>query len=91
MMRLGRVRFADLEEGAALGEGTFGTVMAGTYRGRDVAIKKARGALGSAPIMEAFRSVRCLVERGPDRFTWLVEAGRGGKALGVGVVLLPVG
>eukprot|EP00752_Nemacystus_decipiens_P004091 g3744.t1 len=55
MMRLGRVRFEDLEEGDALGEGTFGTVMSGTYRGRDVAIKKARGALGSAPIMEAFR------------------------------------
>ena len=66
MMRLGRVRFADLEEGDPLGEGTFGTVMSGTYRGRDVAIKKARGALGSAPIMEAFRSVRWRRRRGID-------------------------
>lgn len=65
-MRLGRVRFADLEEGDPLGEGTFGTVMSGTYRGRDVAIKKARGALGSAPIMEAFRSVRWRRRRGID-------------------------
>lgn len=54
-MKLGRVRWADLEEGDALGEGTFGTVLSGTYRGRDVAIKKARGALGSTSIMEAFR------------------------------------
>lgn len=57
VMTLGRVRFADLEEGDVLGEGTFGTVLSGTYRGRDVAVKKARGALGSAPIMEAFRFV----------------------------------
>lgn len=57
VMTLGRVRFADLEEGEVLGEGTFGTVLSGTYRGRDVAIKKARGALGSTPIMEAFRFV----------------------------------
>lgn len=61
VMTLGRVRFADLEEGEVLGEGTFGTVLSGTYRGRDVAVKKARGALGSAPIMEAFRFVRKLM------------------------------
>lgn len=56
MIRLGRVRFEDLEEGEVLGEGTFGTVLSGMYRGRDVAVKKARGAIGSASIMEAFRS-----------------------------------
>lgn len=54
-VHLGRVDFNDLEEGEVLGEGTFGTVMSGTYRGRDVAIKKARGAIGSTSIMEAFR------------------------------------
>lgn len=54
-VRLGRVDFNDLEEGEVLGEGTFGTVMSGTYRGREVAIKKARGAIGSTSIMEAFR------------------------------------
>ncbi|CAN0197705.1 unnamed protein product, partial [Hapterophycus canaliculatus] len=55
VMTLGRVNFADLEEGEVLGEGTFGTVVSGTYRGRDVAVKKARGALGSSPVVEAFR------------------------------------
>ena len=51
------MKFDDLEEGEVLGEGTFGTVVSGTYRGRDVAIKKARGAIGSTSIMEAFRWV----------------------------------
>lgn len=55
MVRLGRVKFADLEEGEVLGEGTFGTVLSGRYRGRDVAVKKARGAIGSSSITEAFR------------------------------------
>ena len=53
--RLGRVEYDYLEEGEVLGEGTFGTVVSGTYRGRDVAVKKARGAVGSTSIMEAFR------------------------------------
>lgn len=55
VVRLGRVRFDELEEGEMLGEGTFGVVLSGTYRGRDVAIKKARGALGSSSIIEDFR------------------------------------
>ena len=53
--RLGRVEYDYLEEGGVLGEGTFGTVVSGTYRGRDVAVKKARGAVGSTSIMESFR------------------------------------
>ena len=45
MMMLGRVRFEDLvlqEEEEVLGEGTFRTVMRGTYEGEHVAMKKAR-------------------------------------------------
>lgn len=52
---LGRVRFEELEEGEIVGEGTFGIVLAGKYRGRDVAIKRSRGALGSIDILDEFR------------------------------------
>lgn len=55
VVTLGRVRFEDLEEGEVLGEGTFGTVVAAKYRGRNVAVKKARGAVGSSAIVDAFR------------------------------------
>lgn len=55
VMMLGRVRFENLEEKEVLGQGTFGVVLAGTYDGREVAIKRARGCLGSTQIMEAFR------------------------------------
>lgn len=73
MIQIGRVRFSDLEEGETLGEGTFGTVLSGTYQGRDVAIKKARGAIGSASIMEAFRWAGCQtmgVEVELARYLW---------------------
>ena len=57
MMMLGRVRFEDLlvQEEEVLGEGTFGTVLRGTYEGEDVAIKKARDFRGSARVKELFR------------------------------------
>ena len=55
VMKLGKVRFEDLEEEEVLGQGTFGTVMSGTYQGRPVAIKKVGGSTGSVRIKEAFR------------------------------------
>lgn len=55
VMTLGRVRFEDLKEEEVLGQGAFGTVLLGTYQGREVAIKKLRGSTGSMRIMEAFR------------------------------------
>lgn len=55
VMMLGRVRFEDLKEEETLGQGAFGTVLLGSYQGREVAIKKVRGATGSMRIMQAFR------------------------------------
>lgn len=55
VMKLGRVRFEDLKEEEILGEGAFGTVLLGTYQGREIAIKKVKGSTGSMRIMEAFR------------------------------------
>lgn len=55
VMRLGRVRFEDLKEEEILGQGAFGTVLLGTYQGREVAIKKVKGSAGSTRIMESFR------------------------------------
>ncbi len=58
MARLGRVRFEMLEEGEdVLGEGTFGTVRAGEYMGKEVAIKKARGIVGDEAVRSEFRWV----------------------------------
>eukprot|EP00752_Nemacystus_decipiens_P007363 g6584.t2 len=55
MYRLGSVRFDLLQEGRILGEGTFGIVLAGTYRGEEVAIKKARGLTGEPGVLKEFR------------------------------------
>lgn len=55
VMKLGRVRFDDLKEEEIVGQGAFGTVLLGTYQGREIAIKKIRGSTGSMRIMEAFR------------------------------------
>ena len=58
MVMPGRVRFEDLvvrEDEELLGEGTFGSVLPGTYAGEDVAIKRARDFRGSARVKELFR------------------------------------
>ena len=53
---LGRVRFEELKEDEdIIGEGTFGTVVSGTYGEKEVAIKKARDFRGSKEVIEAFR------------------------------------
>lgn len=53
---LGRVRFEELKEDEdIIGEGTFGTVLSGTYGDTEVAIKKARDFRGSKEVIEAFR------------------------------------
>lgn len=53
----GRVSFDMLvEEEEILGEGTFGVVYSGEYMGKAVAIKKARGIIGDAAVLRAFRS-----------------------------------
>lgn len=69
-MKLGRVRLEDLKEQEVLGQGSFGTVLLGTYQGREVAIKKIRDSTGSMRVMEAFRWDP---NRGPHvaRFGWL--------------------
>jgi len=56
IVRLGRVRFDELEEGdEILGEGAFGVVRSGEYMGREVAIKKARGLIGDPAVLRDFR------------------------------------
>eukprot|EP00904_Undaria_pinnatifida_P010394 jgi/Undpi1/6485/HiC_scaffold_20.g08964.m1 len=56
MMMLGRVRFEELKEDEdIIGEGTFGTVVSGTYGEKEVAIKKARDFRGSKEVIDAFR------------------------------------
>lgn len=56
ILRLGRVRFDELEEDdEILGEGAFGVVQAGKYRGQEVAIKKARGVIGDSGVTRGFR------------------------------------
>lgn len=55
VMKLGKVRFEDLKEQEILGQGSFGTVLLGTYQGVEVAIKKIKGSTGSKRITEAFR------------------------------------
>lgn len=52
-----RVRYEHLTEGKVLGQGTFGVVRAGTYMGREVAVKKARGPVDAAQTLEDFRCV----------------------------------
>lgn len=58
IVRLGRVRFDQLDEGTFLGEGTFGTVLSGTYKGEKVAIKKIRTEMRRNPaVLKGFRYV----------------------------------
>ena len=49
------VSFKDLVMGEALGEGSFGTVVRGTFRGRPVAIKTMRSTNVSKSTVERFR------------------------------------
>lgn len=57
--RLGRISWDDLvvEKNTVLGEGSFGVVCAGTYMGRDVAIKKAVHAVLPKHVANEFRCV----------------------------------
>ena len=58
IVRLGRVRFDKLEEDdEILGEGAFGVVYSGTYMGKEVAVKKARGLVGDPAVQREFRWV----------------------------------
>lgn len=50
-----RVQFERLAEGECLGQGTFGTVLAGRYYDRNVAIKQARAPISAAHILQEFR------------------------------------
>ncbi|CAM9727938.1 unnamed protein product [Pylaiella littoralis] len=55
--KLGSVRYDMLEEDedGILGEGTFGIVVSGTFKGEEVAIKKARGPVGDKNVLTTFR------------------------------------
>ncbi len=50
-----RVQFERLAEGECLGRGTFGTVLAGRYLDRNVAIKQARAPIFATHILQEFR------------------------------------
>ncbi|CAN0206746.1 unnamed protein product [Pylaiella littoralis] len=55
--QLGSVRHDMLEEDedGILGEGTFGIVVSGMFKGEEVAIKKARGPVGDKNVLTTFR------------------------------------